>query len=57
MKYRVTYTEVFTGTIDVDAKTKEDAMELVSDLIEKDELDPTETYNGHEITVDFAEEV
>ncbi len=39
------------------AKTKEEAMELVQDLIETKQLVPSETYDGHEITVDFAEEV
>lgn len=56
-KYLVTYTEIYTGTIEVNAKTKEEAMELVQDLIETKQLVPSETYDGHEITVDFAEEV
>lgn len=55
--YLVTYTEIYTGTIEVNAKTKEEAMELVQDLIETKQLVPSETYDGHEITVDFAEEV
>ena len=37
--------------------TKEEAMELVQDLIETKQLIPSELYDGHEITVDFAEEV
>lgn len=56
-KYLVTYTEIYTGTIEVRAKTNEEAMELVQDLIETKQLVPSETYDGHEITVDFAEEV
>lgn len=56
-KYLVTYTEIYTGTIEVSAKTNEEAMELVEELIEKKQLIPSETYDGHEITVDFAEEV
>lgn len=56
-KYLVTYTEIYTGTIEVSAKTNEEAMELVQDLIETKQLVPSETYDGHEITVDFAEEV
>lgn len=56
-KYLVTYTEIYTGTIEVNAKTNEEAMELVQDLIETKQLVPSETYDGHEITVDFAEEV
>lgn len=56
-KYLVTYTEIYTGTIEVKAKSNEEAMELVQDLIETKQLVPSETYDGHEITVDFAEEV
>ena len=55
--YLVTYTEIYTGTIGVSAKTKEEAMELVQDLIETKQLIPSELYDGHKITVDFAEEV
>lgn len=55
--YLVTYTEIYTGTIEVKAKSNEEAMELVQDLIETKQLVPSETYDGHEITVDFAEEV
>ena len=55
--YLVTYTEIYTGTVEVKAKTKEEAMELVQDLIETKQLIPSEIYDGHEITVDFAEEV
>lgn len=57
MKYNVTYTEVFTGQYEVEANSEEEAMQKVSDLIEADELVPSEKYDGHEITVDFAEEV
>ena len=32
-------------------------MEFVQDLIETKQLIPSEIYDGHEITVDFAEEV
>ena len=55
--YLVTYTEIYTGTVEVKAKTNEGAMELVEELIEKKQLIPSEIYDGHEITVDFAEEV
>ena len=55
--YLVTYTEIYTGSIEVSAKTNEEAMELVEKLIEKKQLIPSETYDGHEITVDFAQEV
>ena len=44
-------------TIEVSAKTNKEAMELVQDLIETKQLVPSEIYDGHEITVDFAEEV
>ena len=55
--YLVTYTEIYTGTIEDKEKTNEEAMELVEELIEKKQLIPSEIYDGHEITVDFAEEV
>ena len=55
--YLVTYTEIYTGTIEVKAKSNEEAMELVQDLIETKQLIPSEIYDGHEITVDFVEEV
>ena len=55
--YLVTYTEIYTGTVEVKAKTNEEAMELVQDLIETKQLIPSEIYDGHVITVDFAEEV
>ena len=55
--YLVTYTEIYTGTIEVSAKANEEAIELVEELIEKKQLVPSELYDGHEITVDFAEEV
>ena len=55
--YLVTYTEIYTGTIEVSAKANEEAIELVEELIEKKQLIPSELYDGHEITVDFAEEV
>ena len=38
--YLVTYTEIYTGTIEVSAKTNEEAMELVEDLIETKQLVP-----------------
>lgn len=56
-KYQVCYTEVFTGFKEIEANSEEEAMGKVTDLIECDELVPTETYSGHEITVDFAEEL
>ena len=56
MKYRVCYTEVFTGFKEIEANSEEEAMGKVTDLIECDELDPSKEYDGHEITVDYAEE-
>ena len=56
-KFLVTYTEIFTGQIEVKAKSKDEAMNKVRDKINCDELDPTKSYDGHEVTVDFAEEV
>ena len=51
--YLVTYTEIYTGTIEVSAKTNEEAMELEKDLIETKQLIPSEKNERHEITVDF----
>ena len=56
-KYLVTYTEVYTGTYEVASNSENEAIDFVRGLIEKDELIPSETYDGHEITVDFAEEI
>ena len=55
-KYLVNYTEVFTGQIEVEADNEEMANDKVCEMIDSDELIPTERYDGHEITVDFAEE-
>lgn len=56
MTYRVTYTEVFTGSKEVEANSQEEAMQIVNEMIEQDELIPSESYDGHEITVDYAKE-
>lgn len=56
MTYRVTYTEIFTGSKEVEANSQEEAMQIVNEMIEQDELVPSESYDGHEITVDYAEE-
>lgn len=56
-KYLVTYTEVYTGTLEVNSNNENEAIDFVRDLINKKELIPSEIYDGHEITVDFAEEV
>jgi len=55
--FMVTYTEIFTGQVEVKAESEEDAMEIVKEQIESDELVPSQRYDGHEITVDFADEV
>lgn len=55
-KYLINYTEVFTGQIEVEADNEEMANDKVCEMIDSDELVPTERYDGHEITVDFAEE-
>ncbi len=57
MIYRVCYTEVFTGFKEIEANSEAEAMRKVTDLIECDELVPSSEYDGHEITVDYAEEV
>lgn len=56
-KFLVNYTETYTGQIEVEAKSKDEAMNKVRDKIDCDELDPTKNYDGHDVTVDFAEEV
>ena len=56
-KYLVNYTETFTGQIVVEAEDEEMANKKVCDLIDCDELVPTESYDGHDITVDFIKEV
>lgn len=55
-KYLVTYTETFTGQVEIEANSEAEAMGKVTDLIECDELVPTKKYDGHEVTVDYAEE-
>lgn len=55
-KYLVTYTETFTGQIEVEADNAETANDKVCEMIDSDELVPSERYTGHDITVDFAEE-
>ena len=42
-EYQVCYTEVFTGFKIVRANSEDEAMEKVTELIECDELVPTET--------------
>lgn len=56
-KYLVTYTETFTGAYEVEAESEYEAIEKVEELIDSDKLDLTEKYDGHEVTVDYAEEV
>ena len=56
-KYRVCYTEVYTGFKEIEANSEAEAMGKVTDLIECDELDPSKEYDGHEITVDSATEI
>lgn len=55
-KYLVTYTETFTGQVEVVADNEEMANNKVCEMIDSDELVPTERYTGHDVTVDFAEE-
>lgn len=53
-KYLVNYTETFTGQIEVEADNEEMANNIVCEMIDSDELVPTERYDGHEVTVDFV---
>ena len=55
--FLVNYTETFTGQVEVYADSEAEAMDIVSRQIEADELVPSERYDGHDVTVDFAEEV
>lgn len=55
--FLVNYTETFTGQVEVYADSESEAMDIVSRQIEADELVPSESYDGDDITVDFAEEV
>ena len=55
--FLVNYTETFTGQVEVYADSEAEAMDIVSRQIESDELVPSERYDGHDVTVDFAEEV
>lgn len=55
-KFLVNYTETFTGQIEVEADNEEMANNKVCEMIDSDELVPSEHYDGHEITVDFAKE-
>ena len=55
--FMVNYTEIFTGQVEVHANSEEEAMDVIRGQIETDDLVPSERFDGHEITVDFAEEV
>ena len=55
-KYLVNYTETFTGMVEVEADNEEMANNKVCEMIDSDELVPTERYDGHEVTVDFVME-
>lgn len=53
MKYLVNYTETYTGQIEIEAESKEQANDIVCKMIDCEKLIPSETYDGHEITIDF----
>lgn len=55
--FMVTYTETFTGQVEVQANSEVEAINLVNEQISSDQLVPTERYDGHDITIDYAEEV
>lgn len=55
--FLVNYTETFTGQVEVNAESEEEAMKIVNEQIESDELVPSQRYDGHDVTVDFAEEI
>lgn len=56
-KFLVNYTEIFTGQIEVEADNTEMANNKICEMIDSDELVPTERYDNHEVTVDFAKEI
>lgn len=55
--FLVNYTETFTGQVEVNAESEEEAMKIVNEQIESDELVPSQRYDGHDVTVDFATEI
>ena len=55
--FLVNYTETFTGQVEVNAESEEEAMKIVNEQIESDELVPSQRYDGHDVTVDFADEI
>lgn len=57
MTFLVNYTETFTGQVIVSAQSEEDAIKIVRQKIDNEDLVPSESFDGHEVTVDFAKEV
>lgn len=55
--FLVNYTETFTGQVEVQAASEAEAMDIIRSQIESDELIPSDRYDGHDVTIDFAEEV
>ena len=53
-KYLVTYTEIFTGQVEVEANNEEMANDRICEMIDSGELDPTKDFSGHNITVNLA---
>lgn len=56
MKYLVYYEEIFNGSTEVEATSEQEAIQIVKDKIESDEIEPTINYDGHEVSVNWAEE-
>ena len=56
MKYTIHVKDISYGVIEVEADNEEMANNKVCEMIDSDELVPSERYTGHDITVDFAEE-
>lgn len=53
-KYLVTYTETFSGQIEVEADNEEMANDKICEMIDSDKLIPTKNYKNHNVTVSFA---
>lgn len=57
MKYLINYTETFTGQIEIEADSKEQANDIVCRRIDNETLIPSQVYDSHEITIGFAEQI
>lgn len=54
-KYTVGYSEIYSGTIEIEADSEAEANDIICNMIDSGALDPSVTYDGHEVSVDFIE--